>query len=254
MLWVLRLVPSSKPSHHSYGLRSSTSNNNVSELSSFLKEQYSAYGVPASPKFSPVAAPKLARTPSNRSEKSGEYENKIFECSNTYNISDSELQDAGVDISGDEHTPPLPAEDIDIEKDVLMEDRYDIEDDLIESSPINLDDDLDDTGVADSKIEIDVATTVAEPNRFPSNEPIRKVEFENKPHKERSGTHGRAIQILPPRMLAQEPSWALLSSEKCIQVCSHFLCGFVYVFFILFAHQFLSISLFVSRKYSTWRC
>jgi hypothetical protein len=37
VLWVLRLVPSSKPSYQSYEMRSSTSNNNISELNSFFK-------------------------------------------------------------------------------------------------------------------------------------------------------------------------------------------------------------------------
>ena len=205
VLWVLRLVPSSKPSHHSYGMRSSASNNNVSEWHSLFKEAaVSALESNAASADVNVDGEYIQIDNTNSNVVETDYESKMFECSNTYNVK----EDGDTEVEGDVEAT--------IEEGVQTGKE---EADFILDEPVELDTEDEDIDVLEAGPDPDSSAGEGD-DVFNVDDGVRS--FLKHPSIGSSlcsgGRSASAPQILPPKMLAQEPSWALLSSEKCIQV------------------------------------
>lgn len=195
-------------------MRSSASNNNVSEWHSLFKE--AAVSALESDGVSTNDYAESIQEGINQSGGSGEadYENKIFACSNTYNVKESENTDVGVDTEGvvaDTPEDGVPGgnsgEDFILDEPVEL----DTEDEAIE-----------DEAGAVMEVGPDPDSSAGEGDDMFNINDLRS--FSKHPSVGSSLCSGvrsaGAPQILPPKMLAQEPSWALLSSEKCIQVAA----------------------------------
>lgn len=201
VLWVLRLVPSSKPSHHSYGMRSSTSNNNVSEFQSLFKDECS--------RDSLVFEQDLECRANEDVVGDTVYEDKIFECSNTYNMSDAVRSTS-------------EAEESTVHNLLATQDSAQNEGvDLLFDEPVELDlMDGNKESWRDSTVHPEINSGDSD-DLFNPNVVDRKVSISKKPSNIsrlcKNISSSLPKQILPPKMLAQEPSWALLSSEKCVQ-------------------------------------
>jgi hypothetical protein len=128
---------------------------------------------------------------------------KMFECSNTYNVMLSNDDDLEISDNIDPVNDTLETD--------LKNDSHRGHDFL--STPVNIDGD-NDTNSQDNNDSSQLIPESAEEVSLQYQE-NRKVSFEIP--NQRVVLPSRTI--LPPRMLAREPSWGLLSSEKCVQVC-----------------------------------
>ncbi len=210
MLWVLRLVPSSKPSQYSYKLRSVLSNNNVADIEKVFDNNGRLRS-----ESEPAVAPELLSY-----EPEDPNTDKIFECSNTYNAVPSSPLAAGassVDYSR-EHSLSLSAaasgvplqsvpdsdERVSPSTYALAAIRDDASESIIQAAGGAV-------AAADNDDRADIPNAVEESSLSACPPP---------PDHNASAGLDEPVprEILPAKILAWEPSWTILSNDYCVQV------------------------------------